>query len=53
MKRRSGLFVTDESDPIFGARAWTARYDAVDYMAMRPIHRNMSVAPPWAKRVRA
>ena len=26
------------------------RYDTVDVQAMRPIHPNMSVAPPWAKR---
>lgn len=25
------------------------RYDGVDRMAMRPIHKTMSVAPPWAK----
>ena len=28
---------------------FTRRYDAVDRMANRPIHKNMSVAPPWAK----
>lgn len=25
-------------------------YDGVDYAMSRPIHRDMSVAPPWAKR---
>lgn len=25
------------------------RYDSIDLAAMRPIHKNMSVAPPWAK----
>lgn len=25
------------------------RYSGVDQMATRPIHRDMSVAPPWAK----
>lgn len=28
----------------------THRYGALDYMTMRPIHRQMSVAPPWAQR---
>lgn len=26
-----------------------SRYDSIDYMMGRPIHENMSVAPPWAK----
>lgn len=26
------------------------RYDSLDYQAGRPIHKDMSVAPPWAKR---
>jgi len=26
------------------------RYDDADHHANRPIHRGMSVAPPWAKR---
>jgi hypothetical protein len=26
-----------------------SRYDSVDYMMGRPIHKDMSVAPPWAK----
>ena len=25
------------------------RYDSIDLAAMRPIHENMSVAPPWAR----
>jgi len=25
------------------------RYDSIDAISMRPIHRYMSVAPPWAK----
>ncbi|GGC90791.1 hypothetical protein GCM10010994_55730 [Chelatococcus reniformis] len=25
------------------------RYDAIDFHIGRPIHRDMSVAPPWAK----
>jgi len=25
------------------------RYDSIDYQMGRPIHKNMSVAPPWAK----
>lgn len=28
---------------------YTHRYDTCDYWAGRPIHRDMSVAPPWAK----
>ena len=30
---------------------WEGRYDSIDNMMMRPIHENMSVAPPWARRV--
>jgi len=26
------------------------RYDGIDYTMSRPVHKNMSVAPPWAKR---
>ena len=26
------------------------RYDATDYMMGRPIHKDMSTAPPWARR---
>lgn len=26
------------------------RYDSIDYAVGRPIHPQMSVAPPWAKR---
>ena len=26
-----------------------SRYDSTDYMMGRPIHKNMSVAPLWAK----
>lgn len=26
-----------------------SRYDSADYQMGRPIHRDMSVAPPWAK----
>ena len=25
------------------------RYDSIDNQSMRPIHENMSVAPPWAE----
>lgn len=28
---------------------YSHRYDSIDGAAMRPIHREMSVAPPWAK----
>jgi hypothetical protein len=34
-----------------GKRFWTHRYDDIDAMMRRPIHENMSVAPPWAERV--
>lgn len=27
----------------------THRYDSLDFHAGRPIHKDMSVAPPWAK----
>lgn len=50
--RRRGVFVTEASDPLFGRRAWSARYDGADATAGRPIHPHMSVAPPWASRVR-
>jgi hypothetical protein len=28
---------------------YTARYSAIDYHCGRPIHPQMSVAPPWAR----
>ena len=28
---------------------YESRYDALDRHMMRPIHRDMSTAPPWAK----
>ncbi len=27
-----------------------SRYDSIDYTMGRPIHKDMGVAPPWAKR---
>lgn len=29
-------------------REFSRAYDTIDYMAGRPIHEHMSVAPPWA-----
>lgn len=29
---------------------FTHRYDGIDFQMGRPIHSEMSVAPPWAKR---
>ncbi|MCJ1709260.1 hypothetical protein [Microbacterium sp. VKM Ac-2923] len=51
-ERKRAVYVTKSSDPIFGRKAWSHRYDDLDRMAGRPIHRGMSVAPPWAKRLR-
>ncbi len=31
----------------WGVYKW--RYDGTDYAMTRPIHKDMSVAPPWAK----
>lgn len=28
---------------------YDCRYDSIDHQMMRPIHSQMSVAPPWAK----
>lgn len=52
MKRKRAVYVTEADDPMFGRKAWSARYDSLDRMATRPIHPGMSVAPPWAKRLR-
>lgn len=52
MAHKRAVYVTEETDPIFGRRAWSSRYDSVDRAMQRPIHRNMSVAPPWATRLR-
>jgi len=51
-KRRRAVYVTTADDPMFGRKAWSARYDSLDRMASRPIHEDMTVAPPWAKRLR-
>ena len=29
---------------------YDSRYDSIDHHCGRPIHKNISVAPPWAKR---
>jgi hypothetical protein len=29
---------------------YSHRYDGIDFTMCRPVHRSMSVAPPWAKR---
>lgn len=46
------VYVTLKDDPMFGLRQWDDRYDGIDRAMMRPIHKDMSVAPPWAKSVR-
>jgi len=30
---------------------YSHRYDGIDHTMCRPIHKDMSVAPPWAKRI--
>lgn len=36
---------------VCGWGIYSYKYDTVDYWMTRPIHKNMSVAPPWAKMV--
>lgn len=48
----SFVYKTNSDDPMFGEKEWSRRYDSLDRQATRPIHKNMSVAPPWAKRIR-
>lgn len=52
MSRKRGVYVTERDDPMFGRHAWSARYDSIDRAMSRPIHPKMTVAPPWAKRLR-
>jgi len=40
-----GLQIRYQSE--FGTH--THRYDSIDMQMQRPIHREMTVAPPWAK----
>ena len=35
----------------YDSKIWDYKYDDIDYAMGRPIHYNMSVAPPWAKRI--
>lgn len=42
------LYWTEDKDE-FKDLVWTHRYDDIDGVMMRPIHPQMSVAPPWAK----
>jgi len=51
-RRKRAVYVTERSDPMFGRKAWSGRYDAIDHKMLRPIHKDMSVAPPWARRLR-
>lgn len=55
MKRKRAAFVItrEQAQHFDGRRAWSARYDVIDFNMGRPIHSNMSVAPPWAKRLNA
>lgn len=49
--RKRAVYVTERDDPMFGRKAWSGRYDILDRWMTRPIHANMTVAPPWAKRL--
>jgi hypothetical protein len=40
-----------DGDPLAG-RAWPTRYDNIDWHSGRHVHTNMTVAPPWAEKVR-
>lgn len=44
--KRTYIYVTSNDDWELSCREWTAPYDG------RPIHGQMSVAPPWAKKIR-
>ena len=49
--RKRAVYVTERDDPMFGRKAWSGRYDYLDWVMTRPIHPEMTVAPPWAKRL--
>lgn len=34
---------------VCGWGEYSRRYDSIDAAMLRPIHRHMSVAPPWAR----
>ena len=44
--RQVGLEIVYKSN--FGTH--THRYGVIDRIMMRPVHRDMSIAPPWAAR---
>jgi cytochrome c peroxidase len=51
-RKRAVYVITSEQAKEFnGRRAWSGRYDSIDASALRPIHSNMSVAPPWARKL--
>lgn len=50
-RRQKYLYATAHYDPMFGHRVWTRRYDSIDVRMGRPVHADMSVAPPWARRI--
>jgi len=52
MAPKSYIYRTRPDDNMFGEREWTQRYNGIDYSMGRPVHKNMSVAPPWAKKIR-
>ena len=44
------LYVSGQQDIEDGYKEmYSHRYDSIDHMSGRPIHKNMSVAPPWYK----
>lgn len=53
MRRKRAVYVItrQEAKAFHGRRAWSARYDSIDVAMGRPIHADMSVAPPWATRL--
>lgn len=51
-KREYVYRTPDDGEWGLANREWTRRYDATDRAMSRPIHEGMTVAPPWAKKIR-
>jgi hypothetical protein len=50
--KREYVYRTKDDGTEFGGREWPTRYGPADSAGQRPMHPKMSVAPPWAKKIR-
>lgn len=50
--KRTYIYRTKDDGSDLGGREWATPYTSADRAAHRPIHNQMTVAPPWAQKIR-